>query len=155
MNKKILVVLDGSEEAECVLPYTKALAIGFKPPAKLILYSAIEGIASSIEEYLLVDKVYPERKRQYEDALLTYLRNIASDLQREGVNVEEATAVALATDDVAEGILQFAEQNGVDAIILNTHGKSGKSRRPFGSVAHSILERSSVPVFVVPVPGYR
>ena len=155
MNKKILVVLDGSKEAECVLPYIKNLAFGFEIPAKVILYSAIEAIPSPFEEFGVMNMDEPERKKQYEDALLDYLGHVARGLQKEGVDVEEAVAIALATDDVVDGILNFAKQNGVDIVVLSTHGKSGKARRPFGSVAYTVLEQCEVPILVVPTPGFR
>ena len=155
MNNKILVVLDGSKAAECVLPYIKTLALGFETPAKVILYSAIEAISSPFEELIAMDMDNPEQKRQYEDTLLIYLKNIARDLREQGVDVEEAVAIALATDDVADGILKFAKQNGIDVIVLSTHGKSRKARRPFGHVAYTVLKQCEVPILVVPTPGYR
>jgi nucleotide-binding universal stress UspA family protein len=155
MNKKIMVALDGSKEAECVLPYIKTLACGFETPAKVILYSAIETISSPFEELFVMKMDDPEQKGQYEDALLIYLRNIAGNLRAEGVDVEEAVAIALASDDVAEDILSFIDKNNIDLIVISTHAKSRKSKRPFGSVACTLLEQSKIPVLLVPTPGYR
>ena len=155
MNKKILVPLDSSKEAECVLPFIKPLAAGFEPPAKVILYSAIEAIASPMAKYFFTDSDYSKRKKQYENELLPYLERIAEQIRAEGIDVEEAIAIALASDDVAEGLLSFADRNSIDLIIMSTHAKSRKARRPFGSVANAVIERSKIPVLLVPTPGFR
>jgi len=155
MNKKILVTLDGSKEAECVLPYIKVLAFGFETPAKVILYSAIEAISTPFEELITMNMDDPEQKRQYEDALLIYLRNIARDLREQGVDVEEAVAVALSNDDIAEDILSFIDKNNIDLIVMSTHAKSRRSNRPFGSVARNVLEQLNIPVLLVPTPSCR
>ena len=42
MYTRILVPLDGSKEAEHALPHVKTAATGYDPPAKVILFSAIE-----------------------------------------------------------------------------------------------------------------
>lgn len=154
-NKRILVPLDGSKEAECILPLIKPMVSGFVPPARVILYSAIEAISSPMAEFLFMDTDYWQRKKKYENEILPYLKGIEKRLRDDGIEVEQAVAMALAGDNVAEGILSFVEKNVIDLIIMSTHARSHKVRRPFGSVTHAVLERSGVPVLVVPTPGFR
>ncbi len=58
---------------------------------------------------------------------------------------------ALVGVDVATEVCRFAEQHGVDYIVLATHGRTGLRRIIMGSVAEQILRRSTRPVLVVPV----
>jgi nucleotide-binding universal stress UspA family protein len=54
-----------------------------------------------------------------------------------------------------EEILNTADTEGCDVIVLGTHGK-GLLRQAFlGSVARSVLERSRKPVFIVPLPSEK
>jgi Universal stress protein UspA and related nucleotide-binding proteins len=46
-------------------------------------------------------------------------------------------------------ILDYAEENGVDLIVIATHGRSGLDRVLLGSVAERVLRQSPLPVFVV------
>ena len=50
---------------------------------------------------------------------------------------------------VAEGILDYAAQHGVDLIVMGTHGRRGVDRLFLGSVAEEVVRRSVVPVFSV------
>ena len=50
---------------------------------------------------------------------------------------------------IAETILDYAENNKVDLIIMSTHGRSGPSRWAFGSVAEKVVRHAPCPVLVV------
>lgn len=50
----------------------------------------------------------------------------------------------------AEAIVAFAEEQGVDQIVMGSRGRSGVSRVLLGSVAGTVVQDSSVPVTVVP-----
>ncbi len=54
-----------------------------------------------------------------------------------------------------EEILNTAEEEGCDAIILGTHGKGFLKQTFLGSVAGSVLQRSRKPVFVIPLPSEK
>lgn len=60
----------------------------------------------------------------------------------------------------AREIRRFAETNGVEAIVVGTHARSGLERLVLGSVAELVVRQSSCPVVVVhapaaPQPGAR
>jgi nucleotide-binding universal stress UspA family protein len=42
----------------------------------------------------------------------------------------------------------FAEDNGIDHIVVGTGGKSGVTRLMLGSVSHDVLARAHCPVTV-------
>lgn len=48
-------------------------------------------------------------------------------------------------------IVDCAEKEGVDLIVMSSHGRSGLSRMLIGSVTDKILRGSPCPVLVVPV----
>jgi nucleotide-binding universal stress UspA family protein len=47
-------------------------------------------------------------------------------------------------------ICDFAKQQAVDVIVVGTHGMSGAERLLFGSTAEAVLQRSRIPVLLVP-----
>ena len=52
----------------------------------------------------------------------------------------------------ADSILDAAQAQSVDVIVMGTHGRRGLSHALFGSVAESVLRRSSCPVLTVRSP---
>ncbi|SNR69074.1 universal stress protein [Halorubrum vacuolatum] len=48
-----------------------------------------------------------------------------------------------------EVILEYAEDEGIDAIVMGTHGRDGTKRLIVGSVTEKVVRRSSVPVVTV------
>jgi nucleotide-binding universal stress UspA family protein len=54
-----------------------------------------------------------------------------------------------------EEILNIADAQGCDVIVLGTHGKGLLKQAFLGSVARSVLERIRKPVFIVPLPSEK
>jgi len=169
MYKKILVPLDGSELAECALPHAEGLAKG-RGAAEVILVSATERVEgyrageSSMKPFVLTggglqltspamqapaEHVEPIAFGKREKQADKYLDGIAGTLEAEGIKVR--TEVLTWPPD--EAIVSYAEQNGVDVIVMSSHGRSGASRRTYGKVAEKILKTSRVPVLMVRAPG--
>ncbi|QDU93577.1 universal stress protein [Lignipirellula cremea] len=46
----------------------------------------------------------------------------------------------------AQALVQFAAEEGVDLIVMGTHGRTGLSRLLMGSVAEEVIRHSKVPV---------
>lgn len=58
----------------------------------------------------------------------------------------------LVTGDPASAICHLAETEGVDLIVLGTHGRTGLSRLLMGSVAEAVVRRASCPVLTFKEP---
>ena len=159
MYEKIVVPLDGSKLAECVLPHVEELAKGCSTK-EVILVTVTERIAGSMrvaryiqpagplpppEPVLKVPVAIGKKQRQGQ----RYLNRIAKGLQKEGIKVR--TEVLLGNP--AEEIASFAEHDGADLIIMASHGRSGPSRWAYGSVADKVFRASCVPVLMVRAPG--
>jgi nucleotide-binding universal stress UspA family protein len=54
--------------------------------------------------------------------------------------------------EAAEEILKSARSEGVDLIVLGTHGTTGLARLLMGSVAESVLRKAPCPVLTVRAP---
>ena len=150
MYKKILVPLDGSELAECVLPHVEAIAKGCGVESVVFLrvvepfrmVSSGEGSSLSAKD---VERINSENKAAAE----SYLNQLASRTKYDGVAVQSEVINGKAAESIAE----YATKNSVDLIAIATHGRSGVSRWVWGSVADRVLRSACVPVLMVRAPG--
>ena len=72
-----------------------------------------------------------------------------------GVIVEQArerdikTTAAVRRGNPHDDILSYAEDNGIDVIIMGTHGRTGVKRALLGSVTENVVRHSEIPVLTV------
>ncbi len=156
MFKKIMVPLDGSELAECVLPHVQAFISGCQV-GTIVLVRVVELAAmsykgtyvTSAEDLAKMDantkKIEEERKNKATE----YLKVVVSQLKPDGVNFQ----TEVLSGRVAESLVDYAETNAVDLILIATHGRSGVSRWVRGSIADRIRRAARVPVLMVRAPG--
>lgn len=55
----------------------------------------------------------------------------------------------------AESIVQFAEQEQIDLIVLGTHGRTGLDRLLMGSVAEVVVRKAPCPVLTIKQPARK
>ena len=60
-------------------------------------------------------------------------------------------AAGVAAESSYEAILEVAEERGVSAIVMGTHGRTGLARAIIGSVADRVVRHAKVPVVLVPL----
>ena len=138
MYKKILVPLDGSELAECVLPYVEAMAAN----------DNVEVTFLYVIQPLDVPLTKPDFKKRIESEAKTaaddYLKNLIGKLTYGG-----SAKGKVIMGKVAENVVKYAAKNKMDLIIMATHGRSGVSLWVSGSVAEKILHASKIPVWLI------
>jgi nucleotide-binding universal stress UspA family protein len=59
----------------------------------------------------------------------------------------------LITGDPSTAVARLAESEGVDLIIMGTHGRTGISRLLMGSVAEAVVRRAPCPVLTYKQPS--
>ena len=162
MFRRLLVPLDGSKLAEAALPYAEELAKGCQteevilisvteqvrgrtaaPEARELYRSSDSSVLQTAGAELVVTFGKKERQAQ------RYLGRIAKRLRAKGIKVR----TEVLSWPPAEAIVTYAGQNGVDTIVMSSHGRSGPSRWAYGSVADKVFRASCVPVLMVRAPG--
>lgn len=129
--RKVLVALDGSEESELSLPYAGAVGLRFN--SELLLLSVPDDLESSSQL----------------ESLRQYLANVASTF--EDLKLQAETVVV--GSDPGYTILEVAETEEIDLIMLATHGRGDRERFMVGSVADTVISHTQCPVFLVPIPS--
>lgn len=140
MFAKILVPLDGSPLAQSALP--PALALASATDAPLTLLSVVP------PTQLLPDYNIPYNAAMEAAQLAAAgdaLDTLAQSLRAHGPRVTTAVTVGGAADS----ILRYAEENGVDLIVMASHGRGGAFHWAFGSVARKVITGATVPTLVV------
>jgi nucleotide-binding universal stress UspA family protein len=144
---QILIPLDGSPLAEQALPCATMLAQ--KLPAELVLLRAVS-LPTDIREILDQNGVLIEAPlKQLDTEAHDYLDQVAGQLKKTGLRVHPVVR----HEPAAEAIVDYAENAGVQQIIMATHGYSGISRWTHGSVAERVLQLARVPLFLVRAQG--
>ncbi|MGD2078259.1 MAG: universal stress protein, partial [Chloroflexota bacterium] len=126
---KLMVTLDGSSDAELVLPYARALASRFG--SQIILLAVPDDLQAESQQ----------------GNLKRYLEDVAGGLAATGVSVRPLVTGT----DPAHTIVEMARANDVDLIMLATHGRGGRARLMFGSVADTVVRNCHRTIFMVPV----
>jgi nucleotide-binding universal stress UspA family protein len=134
----VLVPLDGSELAECVLPHVMAIAP--VTTARVTLVHVLERSQARNGSATPIDPLSWHTQKQESQS---YLDRIAGRLQE--IQVEQA----ILEGNPAEAIIDFARGNAVDLIVLSTHGRTGLSEWNVSSVVQKILLRSYRSILLV------
>lgn len=166
MMQKILVALDHSQLSQEV--FESALVLAQKMGAELQLLHVLtpgdEGYpsppaAQEIDYYplslswagyypVLREELY-ERYQQYRDAFaahrLELLRSLSSQAETAGVKAE----VAQIPGDPGRAICDFAQDTGIDLIIMGRRGRAGLSEWLLGSVSTYVTHHAPCSVMIV------
>lgn len=150
MYKKILVPLDGSELAECALNHVKKL-FQDGPVGEVVLLNAVvielswrELNAGDEGHAVLFD--YNAFVKTFMDKSRKYLARVQSRLSSEGIRVQTET---IESNGPSHTITDYAQKNGVDLIVIATHGYTGMKKMMLGSIALKVLHESNVPVLLI------
>ena len=157
--KHILVATDFSETAAAALAQGVALAAA--TGARLTLLHVI--YAEKINETLLgLDAMeYLTRVISTPTEQAPYSPTLAMDQLRKTAEAKLAEAAASVSGPrraiepaIAEGrpsdeVLAFAAKEGVDLIVLGTHGRGAIGKALLGSVADHVIRQAECPVMVV------
>jgi nucleotide-binding universal stress UspA family protein len=143
--RRILVPLDGSALAERAIPFATALAEKFESEILLLRVLDIpEPTAPASHLEVTIGWVREARAHAHEEAR-SYLDKWQRDIYRQGIPV-----TAMVRDrSAAEDILQVADSEEVDLVVMSSHGQGGQARWTFGSVADKVARHSPCPVLLV------
>lgn len=150
-NRMMLVPLDGSKLAESVLTHVEALAKQrgaelcdvvllrvCEPP--IILSDYPEAIMElSWEEHVEKEKAWAKQAGE------RYLAVVEKRLRDAGLNVRSEVVLGRPIDE----IIDYANKNPFNLIVLATHGRTGITRWAYGQVADKVLQRSQSPILLV------
>jgi len=139
MFDPLLVTLDGSLLAECVLSHAITFARAFN--AKVVLLRVLDRDQQRVSGQLFDLLSWQIHKAEAN----LYVGKIDAQLQKLGLRTESTVQEGL----VAESLIEFAQSQGMKLIILSSHGHSGVSQWGISSVAQKIILSAPTSVLIV------
>lgn len=136
--RQILVPLDGSKLAECVLAYV--VAIARSTDAHVTLLQVLD-TDSGMRHH--IDAIEWEMARAEAHA---YLAGVAARLQAEEVDAQ----IELVQGRAAEQIDLFARRQAADLVVLATHGDSGVQAWTLGATTQKVIAAAPTSMLIVP-----
>ena len=144
MYQKVLVPLDGSELAECALSHVTNLVKGGVAGEVILLNVVIVHIPGRGDASGLIE-INSVRENLFMGSG-KYLADLETRFASEGIKVK---TVSLEGNRPADVIVDYAQENGVDLIVLASHGYTGMKKLMFGSVALRVLHDTHLPVLLI------
>lgn len=146
MFKKILIPTDGSVLSAQAA--NKGVSFARQIGAEIVAlhvtqpFAATVGFDGMAAAYAITDEDYDKTAKEQSKK---YLQQILDRAETAGV---KATGKSVSNFNVADGIVQAADQEGCDLIFIGSHGRSGLSRLLLGSVTIKVLNIAKNTVLV-------
>lgn len=142
--KKILLPVDFSDASNELLQYATYLAEKFS--GSLVIVSVVEfPFTYSYAEFDPMESVV-----KFKGDVMNFAQKQMETFVEE--NREQLTVSfesILISGHVAEEIIRYAEKEGVDLIVIGTHGYKGFDRMIFGSVAEKVIKLAPCPTLII------
>ncbi len=141
--RHLLIALDGTAEAEAVLP--AALELGAATGADFTLLRVVDPVSICEQNPMGVVVPYTDGAAtdRHRAEAAAYLDWVATPLRAAGRVVRTRVTVR---PDPAAAILDAAQAAGCNLIALETHGLTGLTRLIIGSVADEVVRGGTTPV---------
>lgn len=149
--KKILCPTDFSDPSYAALKtadelagqYGAELILVYAAPAVPVFPAPAEGTVVATTTFNV-----PEYQKEMDAHATEMLDKTVS----EHVSAAASVKTRIIHEDPASGVLDLAEEEDVDLIVIATHGRSGWRRFLFGSVAAKVVRYAACPVLTIRPP---
>jgi len=154
--KKILYATDLSKNSSFAFFYATDMAR--RHNAKIVMLHAIEPIPAYAAAYT---GITDELKRKQQEETVEEIRTRLGDFCRKAEAeigppcVDLVSKILVPRGHPPEEILNAADKEGCDMIVLGTHGKGFLAHTFLGSVSSAVLNRTQKPVFIIPLPSEK
>ena len=140
----IMVATDGSELARKAVD--SAIKIAQKNNAKLYVVHVIAPGETKVTQY---DPRDAEWEKHMKEHLEEHGKEATASVETAGKIVNVAVEPVILEGNPADEIVNFAEKNDIELIVMGSLGKTGVQRFLLGSVAENVIRHSKKPVLVI------
>ena len=149
--KKILYATDLSKNSSYAFLFATDMAR--RHDAKIVILHVIEPIPPYVEVYSSSRTRWEQQEKTVEE-LKKHLQGFCkkAEAQIGPPCVELVSKILVPRGHPPEEILNAANEEDCDVIVLGTHGKGSLAHTFLGSVSNAVLHRTRKPVFVIPLP---
>jgi len=154
--KKILYATDLSKNSAFAFLYATDMAK--RHNAKIVILHVIEPVPPYADAY---SGVTHEMKRKQEEETVEELKKHLQGFCKKAEAqigppcVELVSKILVLRGHPPEEILNAANEESCDVIVLGTHGKGFLAHTFLGTVSNAVLHRTRKPVFIIPLPSEK
>ncbi len=150
--KKILFTTDLSPNSSHAFQY--AVDLAQRHGAEIIVLYAVEPIPKEVRFVDVLHRIEEKERTEMPEQIRKLIQEFCERAEaRIGPPcVVLVTKILVPRGHPPEEILNAADAEGCDVIVLGTHGKGFLANTFLGSVSHAVLQRTRKPVFVIPIP---
>lgn len=140
--KEILFPVDLSADNHKILPFVKELAAKLGGNLHVLnVVEDIEGYASFYVPHTSLDKLSGEVVNAASQKLSEFAAQHLADMGH--------ITTKVVMGDPARLIVDYVKENGIQVVVMGTHGRTGLEHVIFGSVAEKVVKNSPVPVMTI------
>lgn len=153
--KKILYATDLSKNSSYAFLYATDMAR--RHDATIVVLHAVAPGPAEVRFVGVLERLENKESKEMGPKIQTLIRDFCKKTETKigAPCVELISKILVPRGHPPEEILNAAETEGCDVIVLGTHGKGFLSHTFLGSVSSSVLQRTRKPVFIVPLPSEK
>ncbi len=155
---RILVPTDLTPNSK--FAFKHAVMLGRHNDAKIYLLHVLPEVDSTMHNYISsilgegkLEELEQKNRGKAKDQLKKTLDDFAKqELEKFPEDLARFSGTEVVIGHPVSQILETADRLDVDLIVMGTHGKGVLTHAFLGSVAEKVLQKSTRPVFVIPLP---
>lgn len=141
---KVLIAIDDSAYSRHAIDL--AARMGWPAGSRLIVISVMRSIATVLASASTDTEIpVPDLQRQERERVETVIENAKNVLRDSGLSTEGV----LLEGDAREALLEEAERQRADLLVVGSHGRTGLTKLLLGSVSSHVVTHAHCSVLVV------
>lgn len=146
MYSRILLATDGSHLSQKAV--LAAVELASKFGSELVAVKVVPHYIQTYFEgsFAISDEDVKNIENQWVQGAEKVLVQVKEQAQKKGLRIK---TMVVKSDDIAQGLINTAEQLKSDVIVMASHGRKGIKRLLLGSETLSVLTHAQIPVLVL------
>ncbi len=146
LRKLILVAIDGSPESDKAAEEAVRLALGNDSKFKSKIYALLvlpNAPPTTFTDFVPAPPITETREWEERRQRIFYV------IEKNAREAELPLETLVVYGDPADELINFAEKQKIDVIVIGSSGKGFLKRKLVGSVSHRVVEQAKCSVYVV------
>ena len=150
MFKRILFCADFSENSQYAFTYALNVAKNYSSELVILHVAPVIVHLDELSTYLpseTLEELKTLRRKDVDRQMETHYLQKMGDFKNSQVIIKEGQPFL--------EIIRTAKNEGVDLIVMGTHGRTGLDHMLLGSTAEKVVRQSTCPVLTIRLPGKK
>lgn len=147
MYKHLVVAVDGSETSINALKHAAELA-GVNGARLTLVHVANPAEYMALAPEFLQHESYEAAAIAQGNEVLDAAERTARELGVENI-VKHLLVANKGAREMAQDLVDYADENGADLLVLGTHGRTGLMHLLMGSFAETVMRQSHLPLLII------